>query len=185
MKAALGVSDRINEGRARRGLRPRPVRAVVVGFPNVGKSALINRCARAGARPAQRTRPTARARRDPRPPGPALHAAGPGAAASTTPGRASPAAGLRRRARARAGCWAGGCARARPSRASRACSSGCASAASWTCWTRPVRARANPNPDSVCQAQARMRGGGPALRSPLWRASAQDVHARLPAWPAP
>ncbi|KAK2079174.1 hypothetical protein QBZ16_002865 [Prototheca wickerhamii] len=37
--AAAGIDAR----RARRGLRPRPVRAAVVGFPNVGKSALINR----------------------------------------------------------------------------------------------------------------------------------------------
>ncbi|KAK9821941.1 hypothetical protein WJX81_006710 [Elliptochloris bilobata] len=42
-KAALRESARINNARARRGLKPRPVRAVVVGFPNVGKSALINR----------------------------------------------------------------------------------------------------------------------------------------------
>ena len=42
-KAALRETVRINEARARRGLKPRPVRAVVVGFPNVGKSALINR----------------------------------------------------------------------------------------------------------------------------------------------
>jgi ribosome biogenesis GTP-binding protein YlqF len=41
--AALQVSETLNEKRRRRGLRPRPVRAVVVGFPNVGKSALINR----------------------------------------------------------------------------------------------------------------------------------------------
>lgn len=33
----------MNAKRVRRGLRPRPVRAVVIGFPNVGKSALINR----------------------------------------------------------------------------------------------------------------------------------------------
>lgn len=40
---ALSASEAVNEKRLRRGLRPRPVRAVVVGFPNVGKSALINR----------------------------------------------------------------------------------------------------------------------------------------------
>lgn len=40
---SLAVSAAMNEKRAKRGLRPRPVRAVVVGFPNVGKSALINR----------------------------------------------------------------------------------------------------------------------------------------------
>lgn len=33
----------MNARRAAKGLRPRPVRAAVVGFPNVGKSALINR----------------------------------------------------------------------------------------------------------------------------------------------
>jgi ribosome biogenesis GTPase A len=42
-KAALQASGHINEKRAARGLKPRPVRAVVIGFPNVGKSALINR----------------------------------------------------------------------------------------------------------------------------------------------
>jgi ribosome biogenesis GTPase A len=41
--AAVAVSAGMNGRRLRRGLRPRPVRAVVVGFPNVGKSALINR----------------------------------------------------------------------------------------------------------------------------------------------
>jgi ribosome biogenesis GTP-binding protein YlqF len=40
---SLSVSEAMNEKRLKRGLRPRPVRAVVVGFPNVGKSALINR----------------------------------------------------------------------------------------------------------------------------------------------
>lgn len=33
----------LNERRRERGMLPRPVRAVVIGFPNVGKSALINR----------------------------------------------------------------------------------------------------------------------------------------------
>ncbi len=33
----------MNKRRSDRGMRPRPVRAVVIGFPNVGKSALINR----------------------------------------------------------------------------------------------------------------------------------------------
>lgn len=33
----------INQKRKSRGMLPRPVRAVVIGFPNVGKSALINR----------------------------------------------------------------------------------------------------------------------------------------------
>lgn len=40
---ALRASEALNAKRAVRGLRPRPVRAVVIGFPNVGKSALINR----------------------------------------------------------------------------------------------------------------------------------------------
>lgn len=42
-KAAKVVGDRINQRRRDRGMLPRPVRAVVIGFPNVGKSALINR----------------------------------------------------------------------------------------------------------------------------------------------
>ncbi len=42
-KAALSVSKAINDRRKARGLQPRPVRAAVIGFPNVGKSALINR----------------------------------------------------------------------------------------------------------------------------------------------
>ena len=37
------TGERVNAGRARRGLEPRAVRACVIGFPNVGKSALINR----------------------------------------------------------------------------------------------------------------------------------------------
>jgi len=41
--AQMQVSKAINEKRARRGLQPRPVRACVIGFPNIGKSALINR----------------------------------------------------------------------------------------------------------------------------------------------
>ena len=43
VKQALRVSETMNEKRIARGLKARPVRAVVVGFPNVGKSALINR----------------------------------------------------------------------------------------------------------------------------------------------
>lgn len=42
-KAAQVVGDQINQRRRDRGMLPRPVRAVVIGFPNVGKSALINR----------------------------------------------------------------------------------------------------------------------------------------------
>ena len=42
-RAARASSDRVNEKRLKRGLRPRPVRAAVIGFPNIGKSALINR----------------------------------------------------------------------------------------------------------------------------------------------
>lgn len=38
---AAGVE--VNKKRRDRGMLPRPVRAVVIGFPNVGKSALINR----------------------------------------------------------------------------------------------------------------------------------------------
>jgi ribosome biogenesis GTPase A len=43
VKAAQKIGEEINEKRANRGMLPRPVRAVVIGFPNVGKSALINR----------------------------------------------------------------------------------------------------------------------------------------------
>jgi ribosome biogenesis GTPase A len=42
-KAAQSVGVAINQKRQDRGMLPRPVRAVVIGFPNVGKSALINR----------------------------------------------------------------------------------------------------------------------------------------------
>ncbi|MGV2829009.1 ribosome biogenesis GTPase YlqF [Myxosarcina sp. GI1(2024)] len=41
--AAQTAGKTMNQRRRDRGMRPRPVRAVVVGFPNVGKSALINR----------------------------------------------------------------------------------------------------------------------------------------------
>ncbi|OSX76711.1 hypothetical protein BU14_0178s0027, partial [Porphyra umbilicalis] len=41
--AALAAGASVNARRAGRGLRPRPVRVVVIGYPNVGKSALINR----------------------------------------------------------------------------------------------------------------------------------------------
>ena len=42
-RAAQAAGSAMNERRKSRGMRSRPVRAVVVGFPNVGKSALINR----------------------------------------------------------------------------------------------------------------------------------------------
>ncbi|MGF1489761.1 MAG: ribosome biogenesis GTPase YlqF [Prochloraceae cyanobacterium] len=42
-KAAKIVGQQVNQKRRERGKLPRPVRAVVIGFPNVGKSALINR----------------------------------------------------------------------------------------------------------------------------------------------
>ena len=42
-RAAQAAGAAMNKRRVDRGMRPRPVRAVVVGFPNVGKSALINR----------------------------------------------------------------------------------------------------------------------------------------------
>jgi ribosome biogenesis GTPase A len=45
-KAAQACGQEVNKKRTRRGMRPRAVRAVVVGFPNVGKSALINRLLR-------------------------------------------------------------------------------------------------------------------------------------------
>ncbi|WOD41409.1 ribosome biogenesis GTPase YlqF [Nodosilinea sp. E11] len=42
-KAAQTAGDAVNQRRQARGMKPRPIRAVVIGFPNVGKSALINR----------------------------------------------------------------------------------------------------------------------------------------------
>ncbi|QEY32820.1 ribosome biogenesis GTPase YlqF [Synechococcus sp. RSCCF101] len=42
-QAAIDSGRALNERRSRRGMRPRPVRALTLGFPNVGKSALINR----------------------------------------------------------------------------------------------------------------------------------------------
>ncbi|MEA5619211.1 ribosome biogenesis GTPase YlqF [Cronbergia sp. UHCC 0137] len=42
-KAAQTAGIELNQRRKERGMLPRPVRAVVIGFPNVGKSALINR----------------------------------------------------------------------------------------------------------------------------------------------
>jgi ribosome biogenesis GTPase A len=43
MKAAQVAGVAINQRRGDRGMLPRAVRAVVIGYPNVGKSALINR----------------------------------------------------------------------------------------------------------------------------------------------
>ncbi|MBD6618914.1 ribosome biogenesis GTPase YlqF [Komarekiella sp. 'clone 1'] len=43
MQAAQAAGVALNQRRRDRGMLPRPVRAVVIGFPNVGKSALINR----------------------------------------------------------------------------------------------------------------------------------------------
>ena len=42
-KLAKEAGNLVNIKRANRGMKPRPIRAVVIGFPNVGKSALINR----------------------------------------------------------------------------------------------------------------------------------------------
>ncbi|WP_287130335.1 ribosome biogenesis GTPase YlqF [Candidatus Cyanaurora vandensis] len=43
LKASQAAYQRVNARRAGRGMLARPVRAAVIGFPNVGKSALINR----------------------------------------------------------------------------------------------------------------------------------------------
>ena len=45
-QAAIRAGDALNARRAGRGMKPRPVRALMLGFPNVGKSALINRLVR-------------------------------------------------------------------------------------------------------------------------------------------
>ena len=42
-KAAQAAGEAVNQRRKTRDMKPRPIRAVVIGFPNVGKSALINR----------------------------------------------------------------------------------------------------------------------------------------------
>lgn len=42
-KMAQQAGASVNQRRQARGMLPRPVRAVMIGFPNVGKSALINR----------------------------------------------------------------------------------------------------------------------------------------------
>lgn len=44
-KLAIHAGSAVNEKRNKRGLLPRPVRCLVIGYPNVGKSALINRLA--------------------------------------------------------------------------------------------------------------------------------------------
>ncbi len=45
-QAAIRAGEALNQRRSDRGMRPRPVRALMLGFPNVGKSALINRLVR-------------------------------------------------------------------------------------------------------------------------------------------
>ena len=45
-QAAIRAGEALNERRRGRGMRPRPVRALMLGFPNVGTSALINRLVR-------------------------------------------------------------------------------------------------------------------------------------------
>ncbi|MCT0224797.1 ribosome biogenesis GTPase YlqF [Synechococcus sp. CS-1328] len=45
-QAAIRAGDALNARRAGRGMKSRPVRALMLGFPNVGKSALINRLVR-------------------------------------------------------------------------------------------------------------------------------------------
>lgn len=42
-KLAMDAGSSVNEKRRSKGLLPRPIRCVVIGYPNVGKSALINR----------------------------------------------------------------------------------------------------------------------------------------------
>ena len=42
-KAILKAGEGVNARRKRRGINPRPIRAAILGYPNVGKSALINR----------------------------------------------------------------------------------------------------------------------------------------------
>ena len=45
-QAAIRAGEALNARRRGRGMNPRPVRALMLGFPNVGKSALINRLVR-------------------------------------------------------------------------------------------------------------------------------------------
>lgn len=42
-RSCMRLGEHVNERRERKGLLPRPVRVAVIGYPNVGKSALINR----------------------------------------------------------------------------------------------------------------------------------------------
>eukprot|EP00184_Porphyridium_aerugineum_P002505 CAMPEP_0184704308 /NCGR_PEP_ID=MMETSP0313-20130426/30746_1 /TAXON_ID=2792 /ORGANISM="Porphyridium aerugineum, Strain SAG 1380-2" /LENGTH=274 /DNA_ID=CAMNT_0027165323 /DNA_START=504 /DNA_END=1328 /DNA_ORIENTATION=- len=42
-KLILSLSGAVNEKRVKKGMLPRPIRCAVIGYPNVGKSALINR----------------------------------------------------------------------------------------------------------------------------------------------
>lgn len=48
-EVALLVSKSVNDKRREKGLMPRPVRTAVIGYPNVGKSALINRLTKSKA----------------------------------------------------------------------------------------------------------------------------------------
>lgn len=54
LQAAQKAGEAVNQKRRNRGMRDRAVRAVVMGFPNVGKSALINRLVRRKAVPSAR-----------------------------------------------------------------------------------------------------------------------------------
>jgi len=45
-QAAIRAGEQLNERRRSRGMRPRPVRALTLGFPNVGKAALLTRLVR-------------------------------------------------------------------------------------------------------------------------------------------
>ena len=75
-QAAIRAGDQLNERRRNRGMRPRPVRARP-GFPNVGKSVLINRLVR------QKVVASARRAGDAHP---ALGASGPGLDLLDAPG---------------------------------------------------------------------------------------------------
>ncbi len=45
-QAAIRAGNKLNQRRKSRGMKERPIRALTLGFPNVGKSALINRLVR-------------------------------------------------------------------------------------------------------------------------------------------